>query len=113
MGRIKKFKGDRKVKYTIFTEELGLPPKVKKKKQIFEDSETSDYEVKMSHSSDSHCNFLDFTMDSRSTVNIDDWAIVKLSGKRNIRRFVGFIKEHSDEEFTIEFARRINGNKFG
>lgn len=108
----KKLKEERKVKKALFTQGLGLPPKGKKKKTIFEDSETSESEIELSHSSDSDCNFLDFTIDSRPTVNVNDWAIVKFSGKRNIRRFVGFITEHSDEEFTVKFARRITGNKF-
>lgn len=44
--------------------------------------------------------------------NIDDWLLVKFTGKKSVKRFVGQITNIDEEGLTVKFARRITDAKF-
>lgn len=48
----------------------------------------------------------------KNQVKVNDWVIVNFSGKKRIRYFVGLVTDHNQDNLTVKFSRRIDGNKF-
>lgn len=86
--------------------------KKKKTRTLFETSESEGEELP---ESPKYCDELDDEMEDetlKNQVKVNDWIILKFSGKKRIRYFVGLVTDHNQDNLTVKFSRRIDGNKF-